>query len=622
MTKPTKPISEIFGKELLIFDGAMGTELYRHHIFTNRSYEELCLSDPKLIEKIFSSYIDAGADVLTTNTFGANRVALAKHGLSEKTLEINRAGVELARRIADASERPIYVAGDIGPMPRQPRYRDQLDEMVLELVDCLMDAGADFILFETIPNRAGVEQLANAMRARPKVPYLISMVMVDHSGRDGTDSDSIGSADGETLSKMLAPLSDDVPPPIGLGFNCGMGPSGLLRVLEEAVTLTDLPLVVMPNAGMPKEVEDRRIYLSSPEYVATYAQRYARLGAAGIGGCCGIGPEHIHEIVMTVKSVRQATAKAVTTKANLAAEPESPTPLENRSELGHALATGQWITSVELLPPKGYDLSDLIAKSKTLEEHGITAVNIPDGPRASSRISPLVACAKIRQETRIEPVLHFCCRDRNLIGMQSDLLACAACDIHNILFITGDPPKLGDYPHSTGVFDTDAIGIAALQSRLNQGIELGGQSIRPKTEAVIGVGLDPTALDRQRELDRFRQKVDAGAEFAITQPVFDPEALLRVLDEIESLEIPVIAGVWPLASYRNATFMNNEVPGVDIPDSIMRRMEAQETREGQLAEGIRIAQESVARIRGRVAGIQVSAPFGRVETALTVIENG
>jgi homocysteine S-methyltransferase len=295
-------------------------------------------------------------------------------------------------------------------------------------------------------------------------------------------------------------------------------------------------------------------------------------------------------------------------------------PLAEKSEFARRLAEKKWVTSVELVPPRGYDLRSTIEKSRTLREHGVTAINIPDGPRASARISPLITAEHILRDAGIEPVLHFCCRDRNLIGMQADLLACAACGIRNLLFVTGDPPKLGDYPNATGVFDADAIGMAAVQRRLNGGIDLGGQPI-DQTFAVIGVGLDPTALDRQRELDRFRRKVEAGAEFAITQPVFDPDSLLRFLDEVRHFNVPILAGIWPLISYRNAAFMRNEVPGVIVPDSVMNRMASFESREDQLAAGIEIARESVARIRDRIAGIQVSAPFGRIETSLAVLED-
>ncbi|MGD9128014.1 MAG: bifunctional homocysteine S-methyltransferase/methylenetetrahydrofolate reductase [Planctomycetia bacterium] len=598
--------------QVLVFDGAMGTELYKRHVFTNRCYDELSLVESNLIRGIHTSYTNAGADVLTTNSFAANRVALMKYGLADQAAEINRAAARLAREVADETERTIYVAGDIGPLPAQPQYEDQVESMILDQVGWLMEGGADFILFETIRSRKAIEQIALAMRGAPDVPYVISFAMLD-------TGETLA---GEPLSHMLAPLPEGTPQPTAWGLNCGTGPNGMLGIVEQAIRMTDLPLIIQPNAGIPKEVEHRTIYFSSPEYVATYARRYVNLGVAAVGGCCGIGPDHIREIVSVVKMavIQQGKGPAVMAVEDKA-EPQEPSPLAERSNFGKLLAEGAWIKTVELLPPRGYDLTNLIEKSRTLAEQGVSAVNVPDGPRASSRISPLIACERIRQEAGIEPILHFCCRDRNLIGMQSDLLASAACDVKNILFITGDPPKLGNYPNATGVFDTDSIGMVAVQDRLNRGVDLGGQALDPKTNAVIGVGLDPTALDRERELERFHLKVDAGAEFAITQPVFDPEALFWFLDRIdESHRIPIIAGIWPLASYRNATFMNNEVPGVKIPDSIMKRMEAEETREGQLATGIQIAREAVETVRDRVSGIQVSAPFGRIETALAVME--
>lgn len=603
--------SQAIRDKVLVFDGAMGTELYKRHVFTNRCYDELSLVEPKMIRQIHTAYAEAGADVLTTNSFAANRVALTKYGLADKAAEINLAAARLARQVADESGRTIYVAGDIGPMPSHPQYEGQIEGMILEQVGWLMEGGADFILFETIRSREAIEQIALAMRGAPKVPYVISFAMVD-TGE---------TLSGEPLSRMLAPLPEGTPQPVAWGVNCGAGPSGMLGVVEKAIRMTDLPLIVQPNAGVPKEVENRTIYFSSPEYVATYARRYVNVGVAAVGGCCGIGPEHIREIVSAVKMavVQQGKASKLTAVED-EVQPEELTPLAERSNLGKMLAEGTWIKTVELLPPRGYDLTSMVEKSCELARRGVSAVNVPDGPRATSRISPLIACERIRRQAGIEPILHFCCRDRNLIGMQSDLLAAAACDVANILFITGDPPKLGNYPNATGVFDTDSVGMVSVQNRLNRGIDLGGQALSPKTNAVIGVGLDPTALDRDKELERFYQKVGAGAEFAITQPVFDPEALFWFLDRIdEEYRIPVIAGIWPLASYRNATFMNNEVPGVEIPESIMKRMEAEETREGQLAMGIQIAREAVDLVRDRVAGIQVSAPFGRIETALAVM---
>ncbi|MBN2021289.1 MAG: bifunctional homocysteine S-methyltransferase/methylenetetrahydrofolate reductase [Pirellulales bacterium] len=604
------PFSEVFGRQTLVFDGAMGTEIYRRHVLTNRCYDELCLSEPKLIHEILAAYRDAGVDVVTTNTFGANRAALARFGLGDQAARINRAGAQIAREVADAADRPVYVAGDVGPMPSQPEHQPHVEEMIVQQVDALLEGGADFILFETTPTRAAMERIALAMRARADVPYVLSFAILDNGE----------TVAGESLDRMLAPLPEGTPPPLGLGMNCGTGPSTLLAAAQRAVGLAQFPLLVMPNAGVPKEVDSRRIYLCSPEYVASYAMRYVRLGVAAVGGCCGIGPEHMREVVKTVKATARATVHVALQPAEPAEPAQAPAPLAEKSAWGRRLAEGQWVTSVELLPPRGYDLTAIVAKSRALAERGVWAINVPDGPRASSRISSLVTCERIRREAGIEPILHFCCRDRNLIGMQADLLACAACEIHNILFVTGDPPKLGNYPQATGVFDTDSIGMVGLQQRLNRGLDLGGQAIDPKTLAVIGVGLDPTALDQDRELDRFRRKIDAGAEFAITQPVFDTDALLRFLDRLPANPIPIVAGVWPLASYRNATFLHNEVPGVTIPEAILARMAAVEDREAQLAMGVTIAREAVERIRSRVAGIQVSAPFGKIETALAVIE--
>jgi homocysteine S-methyltransferase len=348
------------------------------------------------------------------------------------------------------------------------------------------------------------------------------------------------------------------------------------------------------------------------------------LGVAAVGGCCGITPEHIQEIAKMVKPLaRTRQSKSVLHSVQDKVVEREETPLADRSRFAWKLSRRQWVETVEIVPPRGYDLSDIVEKSKKLHRHGVDAVNLPDGPRASSRISSLVAAQRIRQEANIEPILHFCCRDRNLIGMQADLLGCAAFGINNILFITGDPPKLGLYPDATGVFDTDSIGMVAVQKRLNRGVDVGGQELKPATQAVIGVGVDPTSLDRKRELERFRKKIEAGAEFAITQPVFDSAALLHFLDEVGDCPIPIIAGIWPLASFRNAEFMQNEVPGVIVPDKTMERMErvAKEPKEQQLAVGVEIAREMIEQIRDRVCGIQVSAPFGNVNIALSVLND-
>ncbi|MGL6225493.1 MAG: bifunctional homocysteine S-methyltransferase/methylenetetrahydrofolate reductase [Thermoguttaceae bacterium] len=611
---------------VLVFDGPMGTELYRRHVFTNRSFTELNLSDPKLIRQVHLDYAHAGCDVLTTNTYGASRAILEKYGFGEKTVAINQAGVKIAREVATEvgakQNRTIYVAGSIGPLVSTLYFsQEQLESLVAEQVDALLEEGVDVILFETISSRSWLETCTNVLANHPKIPYALSAAIVH--GKE--------TATGESLMQLFGMLPSIDNEPVALGLNCGNGPDGLLEAVEATLALSRLPLIVQPNAGLPKEFEGRRLYYCSPEYIATYAMRYVNLGVAAIGGCCGMTPEHIAEMVKMVKPLSRG--RSVRSIFQTIASPEQVNNLEKpesefaeRSRLSWKLANQKWVQTVELTPPRGYDLSEILEKSRKLARHGIDAVNIPDGPRASSRISPLIVAQQILKEANIEPILHFCCRDKNLIGMQADLLACAASDVRNILFVTGDPPKLGLYPNATGVFDTDSIGMCALQRRLNRSIDLGGEELTQGTNAVIGVGLDPSALDQPREVRRFREKVESGASFAITQPVFDQEALLRFLDvldlEFQGIPIPILAGVWPLTSFRNAQFMRNEVPGVVVPDSVMQRMETASlgTKEEQWYTGIAIAREAIERIRKVIAGVQISAPFGRIDLSLAVLE--
>ena len=603
-------IREALAEGVLIFDGAMGTELYRRNVRTNRCFEEVCLSDPALVRGIYADYCAAGADVLTTNSYAANRHSLGKFGFGERTDEINRAAVALAREVATESGRTVFVAGSVGQISRDIPSEADAEAAIREQAAILIEAGVDFILFETQPTRATGERCAAAMRTAPEFPFIISFAVYDNAE----------SVAGESLERLFAAFPEGLPQPIAWGMNCAAGPDPLLTASERAVRLIDRPLIIQPNAGVPKDVGGRQIYLCSPDYIAGYAKRYLDLGVRGIGGCCGTTPEHIKEIAQRIKPLAKKPKKLAKIEASSGVALKEPTPFADKSRLAWKLAHGQWVTSVEIIPPRGYDLADTIAKTKALHRSGVDAVNIPDGPRASSRLSPLVAALKIQQEARIEVILHFCCRDRNLIGMQADLLACAACDIRNILFVTGDPPKLGNYPFASGVFDMDSIGLCGVQSRLNRGLDIGGQPIDPQTHAVIAVGADPTALDQEREVRRFHEKVEAGAEFAITQPVFDIQALSRFLDRVQHLNLPILAGIWPIASYRNALFLKNEVPGVVVPDAVMERMGAVESKEDQRRVGIEIAREAVEQIRGRVNGLQVSPPFGNVHTALAVIE--
>lgn len=595
---------------VVVFDGAMGTEIYKRHVFVNTSYDGLCLTAPDLIREIHRAYAEAGADVLTTNSFGANANKLASYGLAEKMREINAAAVRLAREAAGDAR---CVAGSVGPLGELPFGREATEEerttMVADHAAALAEAGADFILFETHGTRLDVERAVRAMAGRPDFTYVLSMT-VDRNGETSR---------GESLASLLAVIEGAASPPAAIGLNCGQGPDAMLSALEMLMPLTTLPVIVQPNAGTPKPVDGRLIYMTSPEYLATYAQRYIQLGARGVGGCCGTTPEHIRELARTLRPVARVHAadQAPTIAAAIELSPRSPTA--GKTRLADRLVSGAWIRCVEISPPRGWNLDATLAAARQCREAGVDAINVPDGPRASARLSPFYTALAIQREAGIEAILHFCSRDKSLLAMQADLLGCAAAGIRNILFITGDPPKLGDFPFSSAVFDADSIGMVKIQDHMNRGVDIGGRRLDPPTRALIGVGADPNAIDMARELRRLREKVAAGAEFVITQPVFAVEPLQRFLDAIADLQVPVIAGVWPLASLRNAEFMRNEVPGVVVPDEVMRRMAAAPDRDSQRREGIAIARETVARIRGLVRGVQVSAPFGQVATALAVL---
>lgn len=646
-----------FQKSVVIFDGAMGTELYRiYNFFTNRCYDELNLSETKKIQQIHLSYLEAGAEVLTTNTTGANSLMLNKYGLADRMEAINQAGVENARQaIAEyvqnnpaMSAEAFYLAGSVGGLADEVSSEKRVSAWQ-EQVEVLLDSGVDFILFETLTSLQELEDAVEVIRrVEEKWGQKTSVRHAAKPSRFQAPADGetsvpgspipfmlsfrpLGGAKGEKKSATLKILSrfvkklkkENGPRPFAWGLNCGLGPDEILETVEEVLGAFDVPWVIQPNEGVPRKVENRSISMNSPEFFTTYVMRYVNLGAKGVGGCCGITPEHIREMAKSVKPLASARLSEVNLK-ELAADVvlREEIPLAERSELGKRLATRSWVTSVELVPPAGFDLRGTIEKCRQLKELGVQCVNVPDGPRASCRISAMVTAERIQRETGMETVLHICCRDRNLIGMQADLLGCAAGGLHNLLFITGDPPKLGDYPDATGVFDTDSIGLTKMQKRLNQGVDLSGKQLPggSRTQSVVGVGLDPTALDRNREIDRFFKKVEAGADFAITQPVFDPEMLLEILEQVKPSGIPILAGIWPLVSYRNADFLQKEVPGVNIPDSIMMRMERAESKEAQIAEGIQIAREAVEAVQNHVVGIQVSAPFGRVDIVAGVLE--
>ena len=589
---------------VVIFDGAMGTELYKRNFFVNNSYEQLNVTRPAVISDIHKAYLSAGAEVLTANTFNANARNLRRFGIANETNSINRAGVELARNAANGK---ALVAASVGPVgePESAADTKSRSEIIAEQLSYLLEA--DFVIFESMRSMADLSGVLEAVKLYPDLVYVLSMAANSPLMEDKK-------ALLDVIEKECA-----ANPPAALGINCGGGPEAVLQEFEELNKLTRLPVILQPNAGNPKDVDGRTLYMASEEYLSTYAVRFARLGAAAVGGCCGIGPELINAISTAVKPLAGGGKIEISVKEEAVELPE-PAPLCERGSLGAKLARGEFIRTVELTPAAGFDMTKLLANARKCKDNGIDAINLPDGPRASARITPLLAAKMIEEKIGIAAIPHCCCRDKSLIGLQSELLSYAASGIKQLLFITGDPPKLGDYPFSSGVFDIDAIGLVAMQNKMNRGVDCGGKSINGQTSTLIGVGLDPNAIDQEREYRRICEKAEAGADFIQTQPVFEPSALLNFIKRIEHLHLPVIAGVWPLVSLRNAQFMRNEVPGVVVPDSIMQRIAVPETKEGQLAVGIEIAREALAEIRPFIAGVELSAPFGNVDTALKVMQ--
>ncbi|MBZ5687241.1 MAG: bifunctional homocysteine S-methyltransferase/methylenetetrahydrofolate reductase [Acidobacteriia bacterium] len=597
----------------VLCDGAMGTLLYAKGIFINRSYDELNLSQPDLIRGIHHDYLQAGAEIIETNTFGANSFRLGRHSLADKVQDVNRAGARLAREAAKSFD--VWVAGSVGPLgtriePLGKTSFQEARDAFREQIEALADGGVDLLILETFGYLEEIHQAMLAARdVAPSLP-LVAQVTIDEDGNclDGSDP--------ETFAPKLAEWGADV-----IGCNCSVGPVAMLGAIERVRAATSLPLSAQPNAGIPRSVEGRNIYLCSPEYMANYALQFVAAGVRLVGGCCGTTPEHTRAMKA---ELRVGQARGRTTAAHgagaVAAPKETPAvPIENRSALGAKIARGEFVTMVEIVPPKGIGIAKEVEGARFLKSVGVDAVNIPDSPRASARMSNQALSLLIQREVGIETILHYTCRDRNVLGIQSDLLGAAAVGIRNLICITGDPPKMGNYPDATAVFDVDAIGLVNIVHNLNRGLDLGGNPIGTGTGFVIGVGANPGLTDMDEEIRRFEYKVQAGAEYAVTQPVFDLRLLENFLRRIEHCRIPVVAGIWPLVSVRNAEFMKNELR-VSVPDSILERMARAQTPELARAEGVAIAREMLIAARQMVQGAQISAPMGRYSSAVDVLE--
>jgi homocysteine S-methyltransferase len=601
---------ERLGRGPVLCDGAMGTLLYAKGVFINRCYDELNISQPEMVGAIHSEYVKAGAEVLETNTFGANHYRLLRHGFEGRVQEINRAGVQLARAAAGTD---VLVAGSVGPLgvriePLGKISREEARSAFREQIQVLADEGVDLILLETFGYIDELHQAILAAReVAPGLP-IVAEVTIDEDGNalDGTEVEAFG--------PRLTDFGVDV-----VGCNCSIGPAAMLDTVERLRRVTSLPLAAQPNAGMPRSVEGRNIYLCSPEYMASYARKFVAAGVSLIGGCCGTTPEHIRAMKSALRVGEARTSSFHVTVASRTTAP-AVKPLEERSKLGRKLTTGEFVTMVEIVPPKGSDPAKELAAANYLRAVGIDAVNIPDSPRASARMGNQALCNLIERECSIETVLHYTCRDRNVLSIQSDLLGACALGLNNLICITGDPPRLGNYPDATAVFDVDAIGLVNIVRNLNLGVDIGANPIGSATSFVIGVGANPGISDIDEEVRRFEYKCEAGAHYAVTQPVFDMRLLEDFLRRVEHCKIPVLAGIWPLTSVRNAEFMRNELR-VSVPDEILRRMAAaSDNSELARAEGVLIAREMLLEARGMVQGVQVSAPLGKFAAAVDVIE--
>jgi methionine synthase / methylenetetrahydrofolate reductase(NADPH) len=610
---PKVPFLEELERRVLVCDGAMGTMLYAKGIFLNRSFDELNLTQPDLVAEVHQAYVRAGADVVETNTFGANRVKLGAFGLADRVHPINVQGARIARH---AARDQAYVAGAIGPLgiriePWGKTGVDEAEEQFRDQARALLEGGVDLFVLETFRDVNEIGAAIRAVRSLCDLP-IVAQVTTEE---DGNSLDGVAP---ETFVPQLEAWGAHL-----VGVNCSVGPAAMLETVERMARVATVKLSAQPNAGRPREIEGRNIYLCSPEYMASYARRFINNGVRLVGGCCGTTPEHVRHIKMAVRALAPAVTAAVPsagTRTVPAAPAVEPIARTEKSRMANALARGTFTISVELVPPRGYHAEALVEQARQLRIHGVDLVNIPDGPRASARMSALAASLLVQQQAGVEVILHYACRDRNLLGMQSDLLGAHSLGVRNLLIVTGDPPREGDYPDATAVFDVDSIGLTNVVSRLNRGLDIGGQPIGQPTSFHIGVALNPGAVNMDDEVRRFEYKVEAGAEFAITQPVFSAADFRQFLDRIAPMRLPILAAIVPLESFRHAEFMANEVPGVRVPDAVLERMRRADAAGRASAVGLEIAREIAAEVRPMVQGIQISTAAGAIDAALGVVE--
>ncbi len=659
-TRTDRPFLDAVRSGVLVVDGAMGTTLYERGVLYSACFEELNLSRPELVTKVHEDFVRAGAQVLETNTFGANALRLEKYGLSGRVRELNAAGVKLARAAAGGQ---AYVIGAVGPSGyflgdtagEATADLARVHDVLLDQARALLEAGVDALVVETFRQtpelRVAIEAAVEAAEGR--VP-IIASASLDENGRMAEG------APAEEVARLAKEWGASV-----VGVNCSDGPMGVLTAAQKMVPV-GLPVLASPNAGLPRRVDERMVYVSTPEYFGIYARRMIRVGVRLVGGCCGATPDHVRRIAAaarmagavgeledesqgvevrvvdatasrvvdaTASRVADATASPVTDASGPMADVRAsiippampagslhPPPLAERSALAAKIARGRFVVSVEVNPPNGLDPAKAVAAARMLKAGGIDVVNIADGARAQARMSNVALAARIQRDAGIETILHVCGRDRNLLATLAHLLGAHDLGIRNLVIITGDPPKMGDFPDATAVYDLDSIGILKLTARLNHGVDPGGKPLGATTSFLMATGAEPAALNYPRELARLRDKKAAGAELVMTQPVYSPEVLTRFLDDVAPLEMPVLVGLLPLASYRNAEFLHNEVPGMQVPEAIRERMRKAGTGPAARKEGVAIAREMLAAVRGRVAGAYIMPPLEKYELALEVVD--
>jgi methionine synthase / methylenetetrahydrofolate reductase(NADPH) len=606
-----KPFLERLAEGSVVFDGAMGTMIYARGVYLNRCYDELNLSSATLVRSIHEEYVAAGAEVIETNTFGAHRFKLGPHGLEAQVRRINREGVRIAR---EATQGRALVAGAIGPIgkPLAPLGNVRPEEAQAafrEQAEGLLEGGVDLFLIETMPSLDQAKAALAAVRSlTTDVPAAVSLTFNEEGST--IYGDQVEDAVRE-LEALGVPM---------IGANCSQGPQAMLDTVQRmAAVACQARLAAMPNAGAPAFVEGRYVYLCTPEYMAIWARRFLEAGVTVVGGCCGTTPAHIRDLVSAVRMTRPARAELRVLPPSRPKEAPAPVARAEKSALARKLGRS-FVVSVELDPPRGADPALVIERAQYCRENEIDAINVADGPRASARMSAQALCVLLQSKVGIDTILHYTCRDRNLLGIQSDLLGAHALGLRNILAITGDPPKLGDYPDATAVYDVDSIGLIRMLDHLNHGCDLAGNLIGPALGIHVGCGADPSRADVEKEVRRLEEKVKAGAEYVMTQPVYDPRTLERFCSLIKGLSVPILVGILPLYSHRNAEFLHNEVPGMTIPDDIRERMRKAGSGEQAQLEGVRVAQEATLAARELGQGVYVMPPFNKVELAVRVVE--